>query len=123
MVRELCDRRVVIRADHHGIDKSRQDAGGVGDAFAAAQLHIIGAGDDGRAAQLAHALLKRKARTGRGFLKNHRERVAVKRRSRIGRAFGQPFASSLHRMGIIQDGPKLGSGKIGEGEKVTHSCR
>jgi len=98
MIGKVRNRAMRIRADHHRIDK---------------------AGEHARA-ELAHALFKRKARAGRSFFKNHRQCVAVQRRARVGRAFGQAFASGLHRMGVIENGAQLCGRNISEGDEMGH---
>ena len=77
VLREIRNGAMRVRADHDRIDKTRQHARRIRHALAAAQLHIICARDDRGPAELAHALLKGEAGAGGGFLKNHRQRLAV----------------------------------------------
>jgi len=120
MISKVRNRAMRVRADHDGIDKAREHARRIRYAFPAPQLHIARASHNGTAAELAHPLFKRKARAGRGFFKNHRQRVAVQRCARVGRAFGQARASGLHRMGVIKNGAELRGRNIGKGDEMGH---
>ena len=74
----------VERADHDGVDIARQDARGVAERLAAAELHFLGGEEKNIAAELPHGDLERHPRARRGLLENHRQRLAGERA--IGRA-------------------------------------
>ena len=61
---QLRDFTVIQRTDHDRIDKTRQDAGRIGDGFAATELHFSTCKHQRFTAKLAHADIKRHARTG-----------------------------------------------------------
>src|ERR1700722_11345635 len=80
---EFQQRIVVEDADHDGVDIARQHARGVGDGLAAAKLHFRARQHDRFTAELAHADVERHPRAGRGFLEDHRQRLALERLLRL----------------------------------------
>ena len=62
-------------ADHDQVHIARQHAGGIGDGFAVAQLHIGTRQHHRLPPHLPHAHIKADARPGRGFFKDQRDHV------------------------------------------------
>ncbi len=70
---------MVENADHDRVDIARKNARGVGEGFAAAQLHLGARKHDRFAAELAHRQIERDARARRGTIEDHRQRLARQR--------------------------------------------
>ena len=70
---------MVEGADHDGIHIAREDPGGVGDALAAAELHLLAGEHQGLAAELAHADIEGDAGAGGGLVEHHRQDLALER--------------------------------------------
>jgi hypothetical protein len=71
VMRQFLDLGVIVGADHDRIDHAAEHPCGIGDGFAAAQLHPARFHDNGAAAQLPHRHIERNARAGGIFLENH----------------------------------------------------
>ncbi|OIQ75215.1 hypothetical protein GALL_431160 [mine drainage metagenome] len=118
--RHLLQRRLFKGADHDEIDIARQYAGGVGDGFAVAKLHVGARQHHGLPAHLAHADVEGNPCAGRGFLENQRDHAAGKRLIVIGRAFGAVVARGLHGAGAVDHRAKVGGVGGVDIEKMGH---
>ncbi len=71
--------RVVERADDDTVDEAREDAGGVGDGFAAAELHLRAGETTTSPPSWRIADVEGDARARRGLVEDHRQRLAGER--------------------------------------------
>ena len=115
VARQLGERLGVERADHDGVDVTRQHARGVGQRLAAAELHFLGRQQNGVAAELAHGDLERDAGARRRPLEDHRQGLAGER------AFGAA-ALGLHDARGIDDLAQVGSRNVDEVEEVADAA-
>ena len=79
VLRQLGDEIVLEGADHDRIDEARHHPRGVGNRFAAAELHLLPGQRDDIAAELLHRDLERDPRAGRWLVEDHRQRLAGER--------------------------------------------
>ena len=87
---------MTVGAQHDGIDITRQHAGGIGNALAAAKLQITMVEHDRLAAKLAHGNVERHPGAGRRFFKDHSEHgISDARRLQT---FRRPFTGFLEFM-------------------------
>src|SRR4029077_17230254 len=112
MARQLADRGWIEHADHDCIDIARQNPGGIGPRFAAAELHLFGGQKHGVAAKLAHGDLERDAGAGRGPFEDHRQCLA-------GEQALAAVAARFDRAGGFDHAAQIGSGDLYQVEEVT----
>jgi hypothetical protein len=103
-------------ADHDGVHVARQDARRVGDALAAAELHLLAGEHQGLAAELAHADIEGDAGAGGGLVEHHRQDLAFERPI-LGLLAAA--ASGLDLEADIQEVPDLRAGKVAEIEEMA----
>ena len=83
MARKFSNRLVIENADHDRIDIAREHPRGVGQRFAAAELHFLRREQDRLAAELAHGDIEGDARAGRRLVEHHGQRLAGERRCNL----------------------------------------
>src|SRR5580700_8715333 len=113
MARQFADRGRIEHADHYRIDIARQHAGGVGQCFAAAELHLFGGQKQGVAAKLAHGNFERDAGAGRGPFEDHRQRLA-------GEQALAAIAARFDRAGGFDHAAQIGGGNLYQVEEVAN---
>jgi hypothetical protein len=109
-LRELLDVLVREGADHDAVDVPREDARGVSDRLAAAELHVSWREEQRVAAELIGADLEGDAGTRRSLHEDHRQRFSGERLVLV-----LPLA---HALGEVEECVELFSGKVGNGEEV-----
>src|SRR3990172_8667581 len=85
-------------AEHDAVHIPGEDARGVRDGLAAAQLRVLGVEVHGVPAELGHADLEGDARPRRGLLKDHPQRPAAQGLVRLPR-----LQAALHRQGELEE--------------------
>ncbi len=70
---------MIARTEHDQVDHLGQHARGIFDRFAAPQLSVVGAQEDGMTAELLHAGFEGDARARRLQIEDHRERSTAER--------------------------------------------
>jgi hypothetical protein len=118
LITGIVEDRRAPSADHDGIDIAREDARGIPDRLAPAELHVVRIEHDGLAAELAHRHVEGDARPGRRLVEDHGEELALERLARVGLAARASGARALGRCRAVQDLPQLGRFDPVEIEKV-----
>ncbi len=103
ILREFDQRLMRHGAHHDRVDIAGQDARGVRNGFAPAELHVGVVENDGFAAELAHGDIERNARARGCLLEQHGENGALGK-LRPGRIGG--LERSLESMGAVEDQAK-----------------
>ncbi len=94
---------MVSGAQHDCIDIARQNARGIGHAFAVRDVGAGGIHDDCLAAELAHCHIERYSCAHRDFFKHHSEHVIFARAIVIGRALGFVAAILFALLRVIEN--------------------
>ncbi|MNX92789.1 hypothetical protein D3C86_1249420 [compost metagenome] len=99
---KLQQARMIRRADHDGVDITRQHLGRIADRFGTTELHFSTGEEKRLATKLAHADIKGDAGAGGGLFEDHCQHLAGKRlfrRSGLG--------CGLARAGIVENCPQV----------------
>ena len=109
--RQLLDLGVLVGADHDAVDVAGEDAGGVGDRLAAADLDVLAGEEERLAAKLVGTDLKRDPGPGGRLGEDHGQRLAAEG--------GVPIGTRFHPLGEVEELLDLGAAEIGDLEEVS----
>src|SRR5258706_15359085 len=110
------------RADHNGIDVTRQHPSRVGDGFAAAELHLRAREHDRAAPQLLHADIEGNASPRRGAFENQGQHAPLKRRIRVLRPSRKADAGVLAPACRRDDAFESRGIEIGKVQEMPRAC-
>src|ERR1019366_7152449 len=106
---------MIENANHDRVDETRQDARGIGDGLAAAELHFLAGQHDCFAAEFAHRDVEGDSRAGRGFVENHRQNLAGE--GPVRRALSLA-AACLDALRGVENPPQVGSRNLRKIEEM-----
>jgi hypothetical protein len=111
---ELLEQAVLVATDHHAMEVTGKDAGGVRDGLAARDLEVVGVEHHRQAAELMDADLEGNAGAG-ALLEEHQAPGLVREGGAGGLA-----AAGLERRGGGEDLGRLGRAQVGLLQEMTH---